>query len=81
MPYTYRKYDSYSKPLSVYTNEIVQCGGKRGDSVKIQQTTGIKFLKVSEMSVWGREHAVLLNCYNSDDQCGRFNDVDSLSYL
>ena len=75
---TYRRYDSYSKPLSFYTNEIVQCGGKRGDSVTIQQTTGIKFLKVSEMSVWG---AVLLNCYNSDDQCGRFNDVGSLSYL
>ena len=28
-------------------------------------------LNVYEMKVWGVE---LLNCYNSDDQCGRFNN-------
>ena len=37
-------------------------------------------LNVYEMKVWGVE---LLNCYNSDDQCGRFNNsnVDYKTYL
>ena len=59
------------KPLSHYYNEEVQCGGKKGDSVKLQQTNCMYYLMVFEMKVWGVE---LLDCYNSDDQCGRFNN-------
>ena len=36
----------------------------------------MKGLYVYEMKVWGVE---LLNCYNSDDECGRFNNVDLIS--
>ena len=67
----------FIKPLSNY-NETVQCGGKRGDSVKIEQTSCVAYLIIFEMKVWGVE---LLNCYNSDDQCGRFNNADSLYYI
>ena len=63
--------------FSFYTN-TVQCGGKKGESVKLQQTSCAKGLCIHLMKVWGVE---LLNCYNSDDQCGRFNNVDSISYL
>ena len=48
-----RRYDSYSKLLSVYTNGIVQCGGKRGGSVKIEQTSCVTHLTVYEMKVYG----------------------------
>ena len=57
---------------------MVQCGGRKGDSVKIQQTSCLRTLDIYEMKVWTVE---LLNCYKSDDQCGRFNNADSLSYL
>ena len=43
---------SYFKPLSVAYNETVQCGGKRGDSVKIEQTSCLKGLMVYEMKVY-----------------------------
>ena len=66
------------KPISFYCNETVQCGGRKGNSVKLQQTSCTQQFSISEMKVWTVE---LLNCYNSDDQCGRFNNVDSLSYL
>ena len=56
------------KPIRAY-NETVRCGGKKSDSVKIQQSSCVNHLVVFEMKVWGVE---LLNCYNSDDQCGRF---------
>ena len=48
-----RRCDSYSKPLSVYTNEIVQCGGKRGGSVKIEQTGCVNHLHFYEMKLYG----------------------------
>ena len=48
-----RGYDSYSKPLSHYYNEVVQCGGKRGDSVKIELTTCVYILICNEMKVYG----------------------------
>ena len=57
---------------------MVQCGGRKGDSVKIEQTSCMETLNIFEMKVWTVE---LLNCYKSDDQCGRFNNEDSLSYL
>ena len=60
---------NFVKPISFYYNEAMQCGGKKGDSVKLQQTNCVNFLNVYEMKVWGVE---LLNCYDSDDQCGRF---------
>ena len=40
-------------PLSFYYNETVQCGGKRGDSVKIEQTSCVELLRVYEMKVYG----------------------------
>ena len=55
---------------------MVQCGGRKGDSVKIEQTSCVKVLRVYEMKVWGVE---LLNCYKSDDQCGRSNNADTLT--
>ena len=69
---------NFVKPISFYSNETVQCGGRKGDSVKLQQTSCTKTLVISKMKVWGLE---LLNCYNSDDQCGRFSNVDSISFL
>ena len=48
-----RRCDSYSKPLRTYYNEIVQCGGKRGGSVKIEQTGCVTHLGVYEMKVYG----------------------------
>ena len=48
-----RRYYHYSKPLRYYSNEIVQCGGKRGDSVKIEQTSCVQKLLVNEMKVYG----------------------------
>ena len=56
------------KPIRAY-NETVRCEGKKGDGVKIQQSSCVYHLVVFEMKVWGAE---LLNCYKSDDQCGRF---------
>ena len=47
-----RRCDSYSKPLSNYYNETVQCGGRRGDSVKIEKTGCVKKLQVFEMKVY-----------------------------
>ena len=47
-----RRYDSYSKPLSSYYNEVVQCGGKRGDSVKIKETSCAGHLRVYKMKVY-----------------------------
>ena len=47
-----RRYDSYSKPLRYYYNETVQCGGKRGDSVKIEQTSCVTSLLVYDMKVY-----------------------------
>ena len=43
----------------------------------LKMTSCVGRLVIYEIKVWGVE---LLNCYNSDDQCGRFNNVDSLSY-
>ena len=43
---------NFAKPRSVYFNEIVQCGGKKGDSVKIEQTGAEKSLYVYEMKVY-----------------------------
>ena len=48
-----RRCDSYSKPLSHYYNETVQCGGKRGDSVKIERTSCVEWLRFYEMKVYG----------------------------
>ena len=47
-----RRCDSDSKPLSNYYNETVQCGGKKGDSVKIEQTGCVMYLQVNEMKVY-----------------------------
>ena len=49
-----RRNDPYFKPLSNYYNKVVQCGGKKGDSVKIGQSgcAGGK-LYVNEMEVYG----------------------------
>ena len=51
-----------------FYKKTVQCGGKKGDSVKLQKTSCTKGLYIYEMKVWGVE---LINCYNSDDQCGK----------
>ena len=40
----------------------------------LKMTSCVKFLIIYEIKVWGVE---LLNCYNSDDQCGRFNNFMS----
>ena len=58
-----RRCDSYSKPLRFYTNEIVQCGGKRGDSVKIEQTSCVESLTVFEMKVHGTALLAIGKCY------------------
>ena len=71
---TYRRYDSnFVKPISYYRYEKVLCGGKKGNSVMLKMTSCVGRLVIFEIKVWGVE---LLNCYNSDDQCGRFNNVD-----
>ena len=51
---TYRRFGSnFVKPISsYYFNETVQCGGKMGDSVKIEQTSCVEFLLVFEMKVY-----------------------------
>ena len=50
---TYRRFGSnFVKPISYYFNETVQCGGKMGDSVKIEQTGCVEFLLVNEMKVY-----------------------------
>ena len=41
------------KPIYAYFNEAVQCRGKKGASVKIQQTNCVKNLDVFEMKVYG----------------------------
>ena len=46
-------YGSNFKPLSKYYNETVQCGGKKGDSVKIEQTSCVMYLRVYKMKVYG----------------------------
>jgi len=40
------------KPFDFYYNEIVQCGGKRGDSVMLEQTGCTKYLNVFEIKVF-----------------------------
>ena len=40
------------RPISNYVNETVQCGGKRGDSVKIEQTGRVTYLTIHEMKVY-----------------------------
>ena len=37
----------------MYYNETVQCGGKKGDSVKIEQTSCLGSLNIWEMKVYG----------------------------
>ena len=50
---TYRRFGSnFVKPISHYFNETVQCGGKMGDSVKIEKTGCGEFLQVMEMKVY-----------------------------
>ena len=44
---------NFVKPLRYYHNEIVQCGGRRGGSVKIEQTNCVHELEVYEMKVYG----------------------------
>ena len=39
----------------------------------LKVTSCVNHLAVFEMIVWGVE---LLNCYNSDDECGRSNNVN-----
>ena len=34
---------------------MVHCGEKKGDSVKIEQTSCVNYLSVYEMKVWGVE--------------------------
>ena len=58
-----RRCDSYSKPLSVYYNEIVQCGGKMGDSVKIEQASCVGYLVFFEMKVHGTALLAIGKCY------------------
>ena len=41
------------KPINAYIDETVQCRGKKGASVKIQQTNCVKHLDVYEMKVYG----------------------------
>ena len=52
-----RRCDSYSKPFSKYHNKTVQCGGKKGDSVKLGQSGESSCpedkLYVHEMKVYG----------------------------
>ena len=66
-------HSNFVKPISYYSNQIVQCGGKKGNSVMLKMTSCVKFLVIYEIKVWGVE---LLNCFKSNDPCGRFNNVD-----
>ena len=51
---TYRRNDSnFVKSIRNYFNEVVQCGGTKGDSVKIQQASCVEHLDVYEMKVFG----------------------------
>ena len=44
---------TYTGKVSVYYNETVQCGGKRGDSVRLGQTGFISSLAIYEVKVYG----------------------------
>ena len=58
--YTVSVYDSevgtvcgtYTGKYGFYSNETVQCGGKRGDSVRLERTGGPKPLYVFEIKVY-----------------------------
>ena len=45
---------TYTGKVSIYYNEMVQCGGKRGDSVRLKQTGCTKALVVLEIKVYGQ---------------------------
>ena len=61
------------KPISYYHDAEVQCGEKKGNSVMLKMTSCERRLVIYEIKVWGVE---LLNCFKSNDPCGRFNNVD-----
>ena len=44
------------KILSAYTKEVVECGGKQGDSVLLQMSGCRERLYIYEMSVHGQGH-------------------------
>ena len=46
--------ESYTGKYGHYYNETVQCGGKGGDSVRLELTGCIKYLKVYEIKVYGQ---------------------------
>ena len=45
---------TYTGKDGLYSNETVQCGGKRGDSVRLERTGGPKPLNVFEIKVYGQ---------------------------
>ena len=45
---------TYTGKVSIYYNETVQCGGKRGDSVRLERTECIKHLNMYEIKVYGQ---------------------------
>ena len=45
---------TYTGKSGYYYNEMVQCGGKRGDSVRLEQTGCTKALVVLEIKVYGQ---------------------------
>ena len=59
-----RRCDSYSKPPRAKYKQIVQCGGKRGRSVKIEQTSCVKIIDLKEMKVYGTSLLAAKGIYN-----------------
>ena len=45
---------TYTGKEGHYYNETVQCGGNRGDSVRLGQTGCTKYLNVCEIKVYGQ---------------------------
>ena len=43
---------TYTKSKGSYDNESVQCGGKTGDSVKVEKTNCEKSLRIAEIAVY-----------------------------
>ena len=45
---------TYTGKYSYYYNEMVQCGGKGGDSVRLEHTRCTQYLTVNEIEVYGQ---------------------------
>jgi len=61
---------TYTKPnTGSYVNEIVQCRGKRGDSVMLEQSGCTTYLSIYEIKVYEAELVCKAGSYKNDTEC------------